>query len=194
MILNKASIQRRIQASLLLILCISICTMLSGCSNKQPKSEGTPPSTETSPPAEKPNTNNTNNTTEQPNSNSQTESTVSGTEGIPSGVTIKKVLKDVEVKNNYRKKVELLSDGGKRVTITDANQKIVTQHIEYDGVIESVDGKKVTVQVEKGGKQTLTIPSHIVIGDEGNLGLNKGVEIEWEVDSQGQIQDVELED
>ncbi|OAB47109.1 hypothetical protein [Paenibacillus antarcticus] len=185
MIIKKGNI---LQVSLLLLLCISM--LLSGCSKAQPEPEGTTPPVETQAPTES----NTNNTTEPPNSNSPSGSTVSDTEGIPAGVTIKKVIKDVEVKNNYRKKVELLSDGGKRITMTDPNGGVIMKHIEYEGVILSVNGKKVDVQVEQGGQQTINIPSEIVIEDDENLGLVKGVEIEWDVDTEGKIQSVELED
>ncbi|OAB37196.1 hypothetical protein PMSM_03710 [Paenibacillus macquariensis subsp. macquariensis] len=190
MIFKKGNIHRRGQVSLLLLICMS--TVLSGCSKPQPEPQGTTPSVESTSPTGTNKESNTNNTTKQPNPPSG--STVSDTEGIPSGVTIKKVIKDVEVKNNYRKKVELLSDGGKRITITDPNGGVVMKHIEYEGVILSVNGKKVDVQVEHGGKQTLTIPNEIVIEDDENLGLVKGVEIEWDVDTEGKIQSVELED
>ncbi|WP_438349670.1 hypothetical protein ACP8HI_03060 [Paenibacillus sp. FA6] len=187
MIPNKKSIRRPIQSTLLLLICIF--TLLSGCSKAQPESQGSTPLVETPPPT----VSNTNNTTEQPNS--QSGSTVSDdTEGIPAGVTIKKIIKDEVIKNGYRKKVELLSDGGKRMTITDSNHGIVMRHLEYDGVILAVKGNEVTVQVERGGQQTLTIPNDIVIDDEDKLGLNKGVEIEWEVDTDGQILSVELDD
>jgi len=185
MIFKKGNI---LQVSLLLLFCIG--TLVSGCSKAQPEPQVTTPPVESPAPTES----NTNNTTEQPNSNPPSGSKVSDTEGIPTGVTIKKVIKDVEVKNNYRKKEELLTDGGKRITITDPNGGVVMKHIEYEGVILSVNGKKVDVQVEHGGQQTITIPSEIVVEDDENLGLVKGVEIEWDVDTEGKIQSVELED
>src|SRR4051812_32239540 len=123
MIRNKDSIRRRILSALLLLICIF--ALLSGCSKAQPESQGAAPSVESPPPAES----NMNNTKEQPNP--QSNSTVSDdTEGIPTGVTITKVIKDEVIKNDYRKKVELLSDGGKRVTITDSNRGIIMRHLE----------------------------------------------------------------
>ncbi|WP_144025004.1 hypothetical protein [Paenibacillus odorifer] len=133
----------------------------------------------------------TNNATEQPLTSA---SPGSNTGKLPEGVSIQRVIKDVSLKDNYHKKVELLTDGGKRVTITDPNHKIVLQQIEYDGRITAVKGKQVTVQVEGGKEQTLTIPDHIVIEDEDKLGLNNGVEIEWTVNADGQIESVELDD
>ncbi|AOZ93674.1 hypothetical protein [Paenibacillus crassostreae] len=114
--------------------------------------------------------------------------------GIPAGVDIKKVIQDGVLDNDYRKKVELLTDGGKRVTITDPKGETVMQQIEYEGVILEVNGTKVTVQVEKGGQQSVTIPSDVVIEDDENIGINKGVEIEWTVNKQGKIDSVELDD
>ncbi|GGH15135.1 hypothetical protein [Paenibacillus segetis] len=183
---HKSNIQRRFHATLLLFTCLFI--LLSGCSKAQTESQNSIPPVETPAPTES----NTNTTTEQPNS--QTESNVADSEGIPADVKVKKVLVDTTIKKDYHKKVELLTDGGKRVTITDPKGEIVLRQLEYDGIIQAVNGNQVTVQVEHGGQQTLTIPSHIVIEDEDNLGLNKGVEIEWTVDTDGQIQSVELDD
>ena len=186
MIRNKESIRRRILSTFL--LSILLFTLLSGCSKGQPESQGSTPLVKT-PPAT---VSNMNDTTKQ--LNPQTDATVSDTEGIPDGVTIKKVIKDEVIKNDYRKMVELLSDGGKRITITDLNRKVIMRQLEYEGVILEVAGDEVTVQVERGGQQTLTIPSDVVIDDEDKLGLNKGVEIEWEVDTDGEIISVELDD
>lgn len=190
------SILRRIPITILLLICIGI--PLSGCTKAaepettqgttqgttQDVPQGTPPVGSTSP---------TNNTTITEQPNTEPNPTVSETEGLPSGVTVTKVIKDVALQNNYHKKVDLLSDGGKRVTITDSNGRLVTLYLEYDGIIQAVNGDEVTVQVERGGEQTLTIPSEVVIEDEDHVGLNKGVEIEWVVNSNGQIESVELE-
>lgn len=86
-----------------------------------------------------------------------------------------------------------MSDGGKRVTIADSNGNLVTLYLEYDGIIQAVNGNEINVQVERGGEKTLTIPNEVVIEDEDNVGLNRGVEIEWIVNSDGQIESVELE-
>ncbi|MNV78729.1 hypothetical protein D3C71_1722370 [compost metagenome] len=68
------------------------------------------------------------------------------------------------------------------------------QQIEYDGRITTSKGKQVTVKVEGGGEQSITIPDHVVIEDEDKLGLMPGVDIEWTVNAEGQIESVELED
>jgi hypothetical protein len=113
---------------------------------------------------------------------------------IPEGVTIKRVIKEVTLNNNNHKKVELLTDGGELTTISDSNGGIIMQNIEYDGVIKAVNGNELTVQVEHGEERTLTITNDIVVEDEDNLGLNSGVEIEWVVNTSGQIESVELDD
>ncbi|WP_156417721.1 hypothetical protein [Paenibacillus etheri] len=182
---NKGNTQRQIRASILCLICA--CTvLLSGCSKAA--NETTPvtteaPTTEATAPAA------TNHATEQPNTSSGTN-----TEGIPAGVSVQRVIKEVTLKDGYHKKIELLTDGGKRVTIADSTQKIVLQQIEYDGKISTVNGKQVTVKVEGGGEQTITIPDHVVIDDEDKLGWMPGVEIEWTVNAEGQIESVELED
>lgn len=185
MVNSNKNFQRHIQASLLILICMF--TILSGCSKAEPESQGSTPSVESPTPTES----NKNNTTEQPNS--QSDVTNSETAGLPTGVQIKKVVKEETLKNGVHKKVELLTDGGKRITITDSNNEIVMQHLEYEGMILTVNGNEVTVQVEDGGQQTLNIPNKVVIEDDEKLGLNKGVEIEWEVNTDGQIQSVELD-
>ncbi|MBY3622901.1 hypothetical protein HGO21_25690 [Acinetobacter sp. CUI P1] len=181
---NKGNSQRQIRASILCLICA--CTvLLSGCSKAANETtQVTPtPTTEATAPAA------TNNATEQPNTSSSTNS-----EGLPAGVSVQRVIKEVALKDGYHKKIELLTDGGKRVTITDATQKIVLQQIEYDGKITTSNGKQVTVKVEGGGEQSITIPEHVVIEDEDKLGLMPGVDIEWTVNAEGQIESVELED
>ncbi|AIQ22096.1 hypothetical protein H70737_04025 [Paenibacillus sp. FSL H7-0737] len=181
---NKGNSQRQIRTSILCLICA--CTvLLSGCSKAANETtQVTPtPTTEATAPAA------TNSATEQPNTSSGTN-----TEGLPAGVSVKRVIKEVALKDGYHKKIELLTDGGKRVTITDATQKIVLQQIEYDGKITTANGKQVTVRVEGGGEQSITIPDHVVIEDEDMLGLMPGVDIEWTVNAEGQIESVELED
>lgn len=181
---NKGNSQRQIRASILCVVCA--CTvLLSGCSKAANETtQVTPtPTTEATAPAA------TNNATEQSNTSSGTN-----TEGLPADVSVQRVIKEVTLKDGYHKKIELLTDGGKRVTITDPIQKIVLQQIEYDGKITTSNGNQVTVKVEGGGEQTLTIPDHVVIEDEDKLGLMPGVDIEWTVNAEGQIESVELED
>lgn len=181
---NKGNSQRQIRASILCLICA--CTvLLSGCSKAANEtSQVTPtPTTEATAPVA------TNSATEQPNTSSGTNS-----EGLPAGVSVQRVIKEVALKDGYHKKIDLLTDGGKRVTITDATQKIVLQQIEYDGKITTSNGKQVTVKVEGGGEQSITIPEHVVIEDEDKLGLMPGVDIEWTVNAEGQIESVELED
>lgn len=181
---NKGNSQRQIRTSILCLICA--CTvLLSGCSkaaNETTQVTPTPITKATAPAA-------TNNATEQPSASSGTN-----TEGLPADVSVQRVIKEVTLKDGYHKKIELLTDGGKRVTITDPSQKIVLQQIEYEGKITTSNGKQVTVKVEGGGEQTLTIPDHVVIEDEDKLGLMPGVDIEWTVNAEGQIESVELED
>lgn len=179
---NNGNSLLRLRTSIFLSICL--CILLSSCSKAESETQAsTTPSAEFTTPAP------TNSATEQPNTPSG-----SNTEGIPAGVSINKVIKDVALKEGFHKKVELLTDGGERVTITDSNQKIVLQQLEYEGIITVANGDQVTVQVQGGGEQTLTIPSHVAIEDEEKLGLNKGVEIDWTVNADGQIESVELED
>ncbi|MEK4037126.1 hypothetical protein NYE44_04275 [Paenibacillus sp. FSL L8-0493] len=187
---NKETTQRFTRATIL--CCICACTvLLSGCTKAADETQVATPTAQvetTAPSAEATTPAPTNNATEQ------SASPGSNTGELPEGVSIQRVIKDVSLKDSYHKKVELLSDGGKRVTITDQNQKNVLQQIEYDGRITAVKDKQITVQVEGGKEQTLTIPDHIVIEDEDKLGLNNGVEIEWTVNADGQIESVELDD
>ncbi|MEK5478012.1 hypothetical protein NYE70_13890 [Paenibacillus sp. FSL R5-0407] len=188
----KSSIGRGLKtATLLLIICASIS--LAGCTNK-PQSEA--PEKASAPTTEAPATSgsNANNSAEQSNPQENDKTATLETEGLPSGVKVKKTIQDITLKNNYHKKIELLTDGGKRVKITDANGGIVVLNLEYEGTILKADGKKVTVQVDQGEQKTITIPDTIVIEDDDHLGLNKGVEIEWNVDADGNIQSVELDD
>lgn len=188
----KSSIGRGFKtATLLLMICASIS--LGGCTNK-PQTEA--PERASAPKTEVPATSgsNANNSAEQSNPQENDKTATLETEGLPSGVKVKKTIQDITLKNNYHKKIELLTDGGKRVTITDANGGIVVLNLEYEGTILKADGKKVTVQVDQGEQKTITIPDTIVIEDDDHLGLKQGVEIEWNVDADGNIQSVELDD
>lgn len=182
---NKGTTKHLSRASIL--SCICACTvLLGGCASANNENQGTTPAAgvEATTPAP------TSVASEQ--SNTATGST---TGALPAGVTVKRVIKEISINNEgYHKKIELLTDGGKRITITDANQNIVLQQIEYEGKITAVNGKQVTVKVDGGAEQTITIPEEVIIEDEDHLGLNKGVEIEWTVNADGQIESVELED
>ncbi|MEK5413990.1 hypothetical protein BSK49_15530 [Paenibacillus odorifer] len=193
MISNKGTTQRFTRATILCCICACM-VLLSGCTKAADETQVPTPTAQVetaAPSAEATTPVPTNNVTEQPLTSA---SPGSNTGKLPEGVSVQRVIKEVSLKDNYHKKVELLTDGGKQVTITDSNQKIVLQQIEYDGRITAVKGKQVTVQVEGGKEQTLTIPDHIVIEDEDKLGLNNGVEIEWTVNADGQIESVELDD
>ncbi|MUG46701.1 hypothetical protein [Paenibacillus woosongensis] len=182
----KINMRRGLKATTLL-LAMSACILLSGCAGKaQTGAQGNTPAPDKGTAAA-----NQNNTGGQPE---QQKKAVSETEGLPSGVKVQKVLKDISLKNNYHKKVELLTDGGKRIMITDPSGGLVLLNLEYEGIIQEVSGRKVTVQLEHGGQRTITIPDNMTIEDDDNLGLNKGVEIEWTVDADGNIQSVELDD
>lgn len=126
--------------------------------------------------------------------NDNTPAQSSNTEAIPKKVGIQKVIEEVALKDGYHKKIELLTDGGKQITITDPNQKIVLRQIEYDGKIITANGKQITVQVEDGEERTITIPDNVVIEDEDKHQLKKNVEIEWTVNTNGQIESVDLGD
>ncbi|WP_440961415.1 hypothetical protein ACN6KS_04050 [Paenibacillus nitricinens] len=181
---NKGNSQRQNRTSILCLICA--CTvLLSGCSNAANETTQVTPTPTTDATAPAP----TNHATEQPSASSGTN-----TEGLPADVSVQRVMKEVTLKDGYHKKIELLTDGGKRVTITDPSQKIVLQQIEYEGKITTSNGRQVTVKVEGGGEQTLAIPDHVVIEDEDKLGLMPGVDIEWTVNAEGQIESVELED
>ncbi|MHA0857441.1 hypothetical protein [Paenibacillus sp. CMAA1364] len=186
--MRNTNISLKKRSSILSILLICVVLLLSSCAKAQPEAQEST-SMEEDVPSTQTNTNDAPELTDP-----QSDIVDTPTVGLPEGVTVKRVLNDVMIKNKYRKKVELLSDGGKHVTITDPNGEVVIQKIEYDGVIQSVQGNQVTVKVDQGGQQTITIPNNIVIDDEDNFGLNKGVEIEWEVDTDGQILSVELDD
>lgn len=195
---NKGTTQRLTRASIL--SCICACTvLLGGCATANNENQGTTPTAgvEATTPAPTA-TATAEATTPAPTSvaSEQSNTTTGSTTGaLPAGVTVKRVIKEISINNEgYHKKIELLTDGGKRITITDANQNIVLQQIEYEGKITAVNGKQVTVKVDGGAEQTITIPEEVIIEDEDHLGLNKGVEIEWTVNADGQIESVELED
>lgn len=186
---NQNSRIKYMQLPLLLILSIGL--WLSGCAGPkdQPGTNGQPPLSESPTVPDS----NTPNAAVQPSPMSPTSPT-GNTPDLPEGVSVTKVIKDITIDQNKHKRVELLSDGGKRVLITDPNGNILVGKIEYEGKILAVNGRQVTVQVDRGTQKTITIPNHIDIEDDNNLGLNKGVDIEWELDLSGTIQDVELED
>ncbi|TDL50415.1 hypothetical protein E2R60_23105 [Paenibacillus dendritiformis] len=107
---------------------------------------------------------------------------------------VERVIQSIDTGNGYHKKIELLKDGGKRVTITDPNGKATVRKIEYEGTISSVSGSEVTVQLEHGGEKTIEIPQNIIVDDETGQGFKIGTEIEWVVDPDGTIRKVQLDD
>lgn len=123
-------------------------------------------------------------------SNPQTDQDQSG---LPEGVTIKRIIKTVTTDYGYKKQVELLSDGGKRVTLTAPDGTRSVRYIEYDGVITAVNNKTLSIRVDHGADKTITIPEHATIDDEDAVGFNVGVEIEWTIDDAGQIESIELD-
>ncbi len=168
---------------MLFISLVCISTILSGCSTGKTNSPEPNTANEASPPNET-----------QPSKNPNNGNTETNSEKLPEGVKVKKVIKDTKINNGYHKKTELLTDGGKLKTIRDSNNNIIEQYIEYEGIIMKVNGNKVEVQVKHGENRTLNIPDEIVIEDEDGVGLKQGIEIEWEVNMDGSIQSVELED
>jgi ABC-type Fe3+-hydroxamate transport system substrate-binding protein len=180
---RKSSNRLKTHAVLLLTLCTVV--VASACSNTQK---------ETEPEVKAPiatSSQTTNNNAEP--SQTQTSAPKNSVTLVPEGVTITKLIKEITIDNKYVKKIELLSDGGKLVTISNSNGEPVIQNLEYDGIIKTVDGNTVNVELEKGKEKTLTIPDDVVIEDEDNLGLKSGVEIEWVYNSEGKIESVELD-
>lgn len=107
---------------------------------------------------------------------------------------VERVIQSIDTGNGYHKKIELLKDGGKRVTITDPNGNATVRKIEYEGTISSVSGSEITVQLEHGGEKTIEIPPNIIVDDETGQGFKIGTEIEWVVDPVGTIRKVQLDD
>ncbi|RJG21776.1 hypothetical protein [Paenibacillus thiaminolyticus] len=107
---------------------------------------------------------------------------------------VEQVLKSIDTGNGYHKKIELLKDGGKRVTITDPNGKATVRKVEYEGMISAVDGSSVTVQLEHGGEKTIEVGNHMIVDDETGQGFKAGTGIEWDVDQDGTILNIELDD
>ncbi|WII38349.1 hypothetical protein [Paenibacillus thiaminolyticus] len=107
---------------------------------------------------------------------------------------VERVLQSIDTGNGYHKKIELLKDGGKRVTITDPNGKATVRKVEYEGIISAVNGSNVTVQLEHGGEKTIEVGNHMIADDETGQGFKAGTEIEWEVDQDGTILNIELDD
>lgn len=174
----------RLRINAILFLTLSTVCMASACSNTQ--SEAAPEATT---PIVTPAETSNNNSEPAPTAATEANDLL-----IPEGATVTKVIKEITMNNNYRKKVELLSDGGKLVTISNSKGEIVMRNLEYDGIIKKVDGRTVTVEIFKGEEMTLTIPDNLILEDEDNLGLNSGVEIEWVINANGQIESVELDD
>ncbi|MBG9795757.1 hypothetical protein ABD76_26195 [Paenibacillus dendritiformis] len=112
----------------------------------------------------------------------------------PAEPDVERVIQSIDTGNGYHKKIELLKDGGKRVTITDPNGNATVRKIEYEGTISSVSGSEVTVQLEHGGEKTIKIPQNIIVDDETGQGFKIGTEIEWVVDPDGTILKVQLDD
>lgn len=176
---------RRLQGTLLVLICMS--TLLLGCNNNN---AGNNQKQDAAAKTEAPKESNTAN--ENKNTAGQTAPKIESK--LPEGVEVKKVIKEVKLKNNNTKKIERLSDGGERITITTPNGDILLQHLEYEGIIQSVNGTDVTVKVDHGGEKTITIPSNTYIDDEDALGLKKGVEIDWIANTEGYVESVELDD
>lgn len=107
---------------------------------------------------------------------------------------VERVLQSIDTGNGYHKKIELLKDGGKRVTITDPNGKATVRKVEYEGMISAVNGSNVTVQLQHGGEKTIEVGNHMSADDETGQDFKAGTEIEWEVDQDGTILNIEFDD
>lgn len=62
------------------------------------------------------------------------------------------------------------------------------------GMISAVDGSNVTVQLHHGGEKTVEVGNHMIADDETGQGFKVGTEIEWDVDQDGTILNIELDD
>lgn len=182
---GKGRMLRTIQGTLLVLVCMS--TLLLGCNNNNTADDQ---KQNAAAKTEAPKESNTANE----NKNTADQTTPKVESKLPEGVEVQKVTKEVQLKNDNTKKIERLSDGGERVTITTPNGEILLQQLEYEGIIQSVNGTDVTVKVDRGGEKTITIPSNTYIDDEDALGLKKGVEIEWTANTEGYVESVELDD
>jgi hypothetical protein len=128
------------------------------------------------------------------NSDSTAGGNSSAGQSAADNAEVERVLKSMDTGNGYHKKIELLKDGGKRVTITDPNGKATVRKVEYEGMISAVDGSSVTVQLEHGGEKTIEVGNHMIVDDETGQGFKVGTEIEWDVDQDGTILNIELDD
>lgn len=180
-------------------LLIAFGGLMSGCADNQDASDASPGQVQTSPSDA--------GTAEEALADSAAAGQdASSHSGKPAGGTssegqaaaddadVERVLKSIETGNGYQKKIELLKDGGKRVTITDPNGKATVRKVEYEGIVSAVNGSQVTVQLDRGGEKTLDVPNHIAVDDETGQGFKAGREIEWDVDQDGAILKIELED
>ncbi|MGG4398180.1 hypothetical protein ABEX25_28315 [Paenibacillus thiaminolyticus] len=128
------------------------------------------------------------------NSDTTTGGNSSAGQSAADDAEVERVLKSMDTGNGYHKKIELLKGGGKRVTVTDPNGKATVRKVEYEGMISAVDGSNVTVQLEHGGEKTIEVGNHMIADDETGQGFKVGTEIEWDVDQDGTILNIELDD
>jgi hypothetical protein len=64
---------------------------------------------------------------------------------------VERLIESIDTGHGYHKKIELLKDDGKRMTITGPNGKKKVRKVEYEDVSSEVNGSKLTVQLEYGG-------------------------------------------
>lgn len=175
--------------------------LMSGCADNQaaPDASLSPAQTHSSPagagtPGEAPADSAPGGQDAASNSDTTAAANTSAEESGADDAEVERVLKSMDTGNGYHKKVELLKDGGKRVTITDPNGKPTVRKVEYEGIISTVDGSNVTVQLEHGGEKTIEVGNHMIADDETGQGFKVGTEIEWDVDQDGTILNIELDD
>lgn len=175
--------------------------LISGCADNQaaPDASLSPAQTQTSPtgtgtPGEAPADSAAAGQDAASNSDTTAGANSSAGQSAADDAEVERVLQSIDTGNGYHKKIELLKDGGKRVTITDPNGKATVRKVEYEGMISAVDGSNVTVQLQHGGEKTIEVGNHMFADDETGQGFKAGTEIEWDVDQDGTILNIELDD
>lgn len=191
--MNTQRLNYKAAAAALIALCTAV-TLLSGCSdsNNNATTNGSNTSAGTAAGTTTEAGTSTTSPSDQENAATGQQSNQDQT-GLPEGVTVKRVIKNVTINNGYKKQVELLSDGGKRITVSAPDGTRTVQFIEYEGVITAVNDKTLTIKVEQGTEKTITIPDTVPVEDDDAVGFKAGVEIEWTIDDKGQIESVELD-
>lgn len=107
---------------------------------------------------------------------------------------VERILFDGSIGEGYHKKVELMKDGSEHIVITNPQGKVQVDKREYEGLITSVNGQVLTVQLKQGLEKQITIHANVKRSDDTGKDYQVGLEIEWEQDAEGNILEVELDD